>query len=112
MTKGEAQRSRWTFYEAVNSGHPYSGQEVLEGNSPVSVPLDQDEDPDPDVVQFTLHALPDGEHFFAVTASNSEGIESDYSNEVSTSSSQVSTSNSAQAAGGGGCFVVTAACGH
>ena len=52
-----------------------------------------------------------------VTAYNTEGFESGYSNEVSTASDelsalarQVSTAGAVGGGGGGGCFVATAAC--
>ena len=52
------------------------------GDSLINMPLDQDEDPDPIVVQFTVQGLTEGTHFFVVTAYNTEGFESGYSNEV------------------------------
>ena len=106
----------YRVYYGTESGDPYEGQGAQEGDSPVDMPLDQDEDPDPSVVQFTLRDLPQGDYFLAVTAYNTAGLESGYSNEASTSSdepsasySQNSASNSEGTAGGGGCFVVTAA---
>jgi len=104
------------IYYDTDSGDPYYGTGGSDGDSPVDMSLDQDEDPDPNVVQFTLYDLPEGTYFFAVTAFNTAGIESGYSNEVSTASDelttlarQVSTGGTA-GGGGGGCFVATAAC--
>ena len=45
-------------YYGAESGDPYDGQGAQGGDSPVDMPLDQDEDPDPSVVQFTLRDLP------------------------------------------------------
>jgi chitinase len=105
-TNTEPDLAGYTIYYDADSGHPYSGVGALEGGSPVIMPLDQDEDPDPEVVQFTLRDLPSGDYYFAVTASNTEGDQSDYSNEVSTAAFQVIPSDSVQTTGGGGgCFI-------
>lgn len=64
------------YYDSDGSGEPYGGIGATEGDSPIDVG---------NVTEFTLYGLLDGEvHFFAVTAYNDEGLESDYSNEVST----------------------------
>lgn len=97
----------YSIYYGMDSGPPYEGQGASEGDSPVDVFLDEDEDPHPDRVQFTLHDLPEGSLFFAVTASNTAGTESGYSNEASATDPPVSTSNLAVAAGGGHCFIST-----
>ena len=101
------------IYYDTNSGPPYYGFAASEGGSPIDMPLYMDEDPDPSTVQFTLHDLPDGGYFFAVTAYNADGIESGYSNEASTSTlaRQVSMGGTTGGGGGGGCFVATATCG-
>lgn len=54
------------------------------GDSPIDMPLDQDEDPEPIVVRFTVYDLPEETRFVVVTVYNTEGFESGYSNEVST----------------------------
>ena len=71
------------IYYDTDTGDPYYGTGASDGDSPVDISLDQDEDPDPNVVQFTLYDLPEGTYFFAVTAINTAGLESGYSNEVS-----------------------------
>jgi hypothetical protein len=103
------------IYYDTDSGDPYNGTGASDGDSPVDMSLDDDEDPDPDVVQFTLYDLPEGTYFFAVTAFNTAGLESGYSNEVSTASAevstlarQVSTGGTSGGGGGGGCFIATA----
>ena len=121
----ESDLAGYVIYYDIDSGDPYYGEGASDGDSPIDVPLDLDEDPDPDVVQFTLYDLPEGTYFFAVTAYNEEGLESGYSNEVSTSPDEqstpvdedgtpahmVSTSNAVGTTGGGGgggCFIATA----
>ncbi|MBW2339730.1 MAG: fibronectin type III domain-containing protein [Deltaproteobacteria bacterium] len=65
------------YYKTGSSGPPYNGTGATEGNSPIDVG---------NVTQFTLTGLPDGvTHYFVVTAYNTGDVESDYSNEVSTS---------------------------
>jgi len=65
------------YYKTGSSGPPYNGTGATEGNSPIDVG---------NVTQFTLTGLPDGvTYFFVVTAYNTGDVESDYSNEVSTS---------------------------
>jgi hypothetical protein len=106
----------YTIYYGTESGHPYDGEGALEGDSPVDILLDEDEDPDPSVVQFTLYDLPEGTYFFAVTAFDTTGLESGYSNEASTAdlggTSVVGggVGGVGGGGGGGGCFVATAAC--
>jgi len=109
------------IYYGTESGDPYHGEGALEGDSPVDIQVDQDEDPDPDVVQFTLHDIPDGTYFFAVTAYNTKGLESDYSNEASSGDNEASTGGnetstgdnqgSKSSGGGGHCFVAAAVSG-
>ena len=65
----------YKVYYDVDSGDPYVGT-----GSPVDLPLAQDENPDPALVEYTLRNLPDS--YIAVTAYDDVGRESDYSNEV------------------------------
>jgi hypothetical protein len=79
----------YKIYYDMDSGHPYDGIGAQEGSSPINMTLDQDEDLDPNTVQYTLHGMPDGIYYFSVTAYNSEGLESGYSNEVGTGANPV-----------------------
>ena len=64
------------YYKQVSSGPPYNGTGATEGDSPIDVG---------NMTEFTLHGLTDGAtYFFAVTAYDTEDLESGYSNEVST----------------------------
>jgi hypothetical protein len=74
----------YKIYYDMDSGHPYDGIEAQDGFSPINMTLDQDEDIDPNTVQYTIHDMPDGIYYFSVTAYRSEGFESGYSNEVNT----------------------------
>ena len=82
----ESDIAGYKIYYDIDAGPPYDGMEAQEGFSPIDVMLGQDEDSDLDIVQYTTHGLPDGIYFFSVTAYNSKGLESGYSNEVSTGS--------------------------
>ncbi len=64
------------YYKEAFSGPPYNGTGATEGDSPIDVG---------NVTEFTLSGLTDGvTYFFVVTAYDTEGLESDYSNEVNT----------------------------
>ena len=67
-------------------GHPYQELEAQEVASPIRVTLCDDESPDPDIVQYTVHDLPEGRYYFAVTSFTylvGPPLESDYSNGIS-----------------------------
>jgi len=76
----------YKIYYDTDPGAPYNGTGAQEGNSPIDIPLAQDENPDPDVVEYTVHNLPDGTYYFAATAYDNSvpPLESGYSNEVDT----------------------------
>jgi hypothetical protein len=62
------------YYKIETSGPSYNGTGAVEGNSPIDVG---------NVTQFTLHGLDeDVTYFFAVTAYNTNQLESGFSNEV------------------------------
>jgi len=86
----------YKVYYDTDSGHPYDGSGATEGDSPIDVG---------NVTEFTLHSLSDTQlYFLVVTAYDTEGLESYYSNEVTTGSEP-----SAGVGDGGGCFIATAA---
>lgn len=61
----------------------YNGKDAAEGASPINLPLVLDENPDPNVVEFTLHDLADNKNYvFVVTAYNDTGLESTGSREI------------------------------
>jgi hypothetical protein len=65
---------------------------------------------------YTLTGLEDGKtYYIALTAYNSEGVESDYSNEITSDGTPVPSDSAPGGAssdeGGGGCFIATAAYG-
>ena len=64
----------------------HEGTGALEGDSPITIALTQDENPDSDVIEFTLN-LPDCvSYYYTVTALDDFDRESGKSNEVSTKS--------------------------
>jgi hypothetical protein len=72
----------YLYYKTGSSGAPYDGTEANEGDSPIQVPLG--DLPDQDNPSYTITGLSDTEtYFFVVTAFNTDGHESGYSNEVS-----------------------------
>jgi hypothetical protein len=77
----ESDLTAYNVYYDSDTGAPYSGTGALEGNSPVAVPLAQDENSDPNIVEVTLHNLPDDIYYFSVRAVNPNG-ESGFSREV------------------------------
>ncbi|MBA3028876.1 MAG: hypothetical protein FP814_05355 [Desulfobacterium sp.] len=94
LATGESPRYK-IYYKAGSSGlgiksnfiglpssEPAMGKE---GASPVKVTVAKDENPDPWIVQFTLHDLDDAQtYYIAVTALDGSGNESDLSQEIST----------------------------
>lgn len=88
----------YKVYYGLESGHYTTTLDVGNYTTCVVSDLDSDET-----------------YYFAVTAYNTDGYESDYSNEVSNSdsdsSSSPSHSSSGSGGGGGGCFISTAAYG-
>jgi hypothetical protein len=93
------------YYKTGSSGPPYNGTGANQGSSPVTVPIG--DLADADNPEYTLSGLSDSEvSFFVVTAYDTEGLESDYSNEV-----PLAPTLSGGGGDGGGCFIVTAAFG-
>ncbi len=65
------------YYKIGSSGEPYNGTGAVEGDSPVDVG---------NVTTFEVSGLTEGNvYYFVATAYNTGALESDYSNEVSTS---------------------------
>ena len=90
------------YYETESSGPPYNGTGLTEGDSPIDVE---------NQTEFTLHGLTeDVTYFLAATAYDTEGLESNYSEELI-----YETGNNpppvVEAGSGGGCFIATAAYG-
>ena len=95
------------YYKTGSSGPPYNGTGAAQGSSPVTVPIG--DLADSDNPEYRLSGLSDSEvSFFVVTAYDTEGLESGYSNEVPPAAPP---SGRGTEDGGGGCFVATAAFG-
>lgn len=73
----------YRLYYDIDSGDPYEGDFIAQGPSPIEILLEDLDDPDnPEV---TIHGVPTCVHvFFALTAFDTDGQESDYSDEVET----------------------------
>jgi hypothetical protein len=78
----EADLAGYKIYYDTDSGDPYNGTDAQD-QSPITIPAGDLNDSDNP--EFTLTGLTDSATYFvAVTAYNTDGLESDYSNEVST----------------------------
>ena len=89
------------YYKSGSSGPPYNGMGAKEGDSPLTIPLQ--EMYNPEQPEYTIHDLDDNEdYYFVLTAYDIYERESGYSNEVDT----VKYSSS------GGCFIATEAYGY
>jgi len=101
----EPDRVGYRIYYDIDTGPPYDGAVAAEDSSPIDVKIADVEAGD--TVQYTLTGLEDGEtYFFTVTAYNTSGSESGYSNKVSTGN-DISTGNESANSGGSGCFLST-----
>jgi hypothetical protein len=96
------------YYKTGSSGPPYNGTGADQGSSPVTVPIG--DLADRDNPEYTLSGLSDSEvSFLVVTAYDTEGLESDYSNEVPPA--PISSGGGGEGGDGGGCFIAIAAFG-
>ena len=86
------------YYKTGASGTPYNGTGAVEGNSPIQVPIaDLD---NPAFPEYTIHGLSDTETtYFVLTAYDTDGNESGYSNEVSYQPPSVATLSSLSISG-------------
>jgi hypothetical protein len=96
---GESDLAGYKIYYGTTSGGPYNSTVSSNGQSPIIVPANQLEPSSP---QFTVLNLPNGTYYFVVTAYNTAGLESGYSNQVSASSSATRYQLSARVASGSG----------
>jgi hypothetical protein len=72
----------YLFYKSGTSGEPYNGTGVVEGDSPIKIPLE--EFADSANPEYTLHGLSDTEtSYLVLTAYDTEDNASGFSNEVS-----------------------------
>ena len=101
----EPNRAGYRIYYDTDSGPPYEGTGATGGDSPIDVKIADVEAGD--TARYTVTGLNDDEtYFFAVTAYNTSGNESGYSNEVSTGN-DIGTGNESANSGGSGCFIST-----
>lgn len=114
------------YYDGDADTEMYGGTDANEGDSPVVIYME--DLADPEAPTFTLTGLTDGEYYyFSLTAFDSDGVESDFSDEVGvligaalpvsssgdTDSADASTTTSAaeadNASSAGGCFIMNTA---
>jgi len=70
------------YYKTGISGPPYNGEGASEGDSPISVAVEELKNPNSP--QYIIHGLSDTETvYLTLTALNADGMESGYSNEIS-----------------------------
>jgi hypothetical protein len=87
----ETDLAGYKVYYGTTQGGPYNGSGSSDGASPVTVLLSGLFNPNNP--EFTVHGLSDGKYYFVVTAFNTDGLESGYSNEAYTDSSSVPSSS-------------------
>ena len=76
----ETNLAGYKVYYGQSQGGPYNGSGSSDGASPIIVQLAGLSNPNSP--EITVRNLPDGVYYFVVTAFNTEGLESGYSNEV------------------------------
>ena len=103
----ETDLAGYNIYYDTSSGDHYYGTGADQGDSPITVLIeDLDDEQNP---EFTITGLDDDQDYYlALTAFDSEGNESGYSNEVSTAGG-TGGGDSSGGGGGGGCFIGTTA---
>lgn len=110
------------YYKSGVSGAPYRGNDAIEGPSPITIPAA--DLPHPGYPEYTLRGLDDqAVYFFALTAYDVYGFESDYSAELcyncppgwqsgaSATAGATRSRGGSEDPAGGGCFIATAAYG-
>jgi len=102
----EPDRAGYRIYYDTDTGSPYEGKGPAESDSPIDVKIDNVEIGD--AASYTVLGLNDDEsYFFAVTAYDTSGNESGYSNEVSTDNDISTDNEGANSGDGSGCFIST-----
>ena len=96
----ETDLAGYNLYYSTIQGGPYEGVGSSDGDSPIVIPLSSLADPaNP---RFTVHGLPGSAYYFVVTAYNTHGLESTFSNEVSASAPVTQYQLSASVGSGSG----------
>jgi hypothetical protein len=96
------------YYDGDSDSETYGGTDANQGDSPIVIYLDDLEDADSPV--FSLSGLTAGEYYyFSLTAFDSDGMESDFSDEVGVMiEEETYTVSSGGGDSGSGCFISTA----
>ncbi len=94
------------YYENENDSLPYQGTDANEGASPIII--NEGDLTNPSSPSFTLTGLKDGQfYYFALTAFSSDGMESDFSDQIGVLTEPSDGSGSSDNSGGG-CFISSA----
>jgi hypothetical protein len=72
------------YYDIDGDTEPWNGTGATEGNCPIIILLGDDENPDPQFFEYTLHNLAEKRTYFRVKAYDNEGLYSGYSNSCDT----------------------------
>jgi len=103
----------YKIYYSGFSGAPYDGVDIDQGPSPISLTIDDPDDPyyvDPDNPELLLTGLDDNEDYFlVVTAYDNEEPynESGFSNEVSTLDGSIADGGSSDSGVESSCFIAS-----
>ena len=96
----ESDLAGYKVYYGTISGGPYNGTGASAGSSPIVVPLSSLANRS--LPEYSVNNLPNATYYFVLTAYDSEGLESGYSNQVTVSPPVTQYQLSASVAGGNG----------
>ena len=96
----ESDLTGYKVYYGTISGGPYNGSGASAGNSPIVVPLSSLTNPS--LPEYSINNLPDATYYIVLTAYDSEGLESGYSNQVTASPPVAQYQLTASVVGGNG----------
>jgi hypothetical protein len=96
----ESDLAGYKVYYGTSSGGPYTGTGATQGSSPVVIPLSFLVNAG--LPEYTLNNVPNSTYYFVLTAYDSEGLESGYSNQVAASPPVTQYQLTASVVGGNG----------
>lgn len=96
----ESDLAGYKVYYGTSSGGPYNGAGASGGNSPIVVPLNSLANQS--LPEYAVNNLPNATYYFVLTAYDTEGLESGYSNQVTVSPPIIQYQLVASVTGGNG----------